>query len=261
MWLIAQGGGARRHLVAPGGHALSVRTTVDRPPLRSVQGQSLHFDPVPLTSGLAGKRKMDSRDALRIVRAALEKVNIEFDEGDAEHLPYQAGAFDLVVSMFGAMFAPRPECHRKRAGSGLPVRRAHRDGQLDAVRLYRRAVQGYRRTFRRPPACPVLCYGRRGQCWRALQPSCDRYQDQANDGSADIPVLDFRNGRVLPALLWTDCQSVRRSPEVAQAALRRDLEDFYAQPQSHRWHHQHRSRISRSSRHAKLDGSRGSPTH
>lgn len=41
MWLIAQGGGARRHLVAPGGHALSVRTTVDRPPLRSVQGQRL----------------------------------------------------------------------------------------------------------------------------------------------------------------------------------------------------------------------------
>jgi SAM-dependent methyltransferase len=42
-------------------------------------------------------------------RAARESVDITFDEGDAERLPYQNGAFDIVVSMFGAMFAPRPE--------------------------------------------------------------------------------------------------------------------------------------------------------
>lgn len=42
-------------------------------------------------------------------RAADEKLKIEFVEGDAERLPYEAGRFDVVVSMFGAMFAPRPE--------------------------------------------------------------------------------------------------------------------------------------------------------
>jgi SAM-dependent methyltransferase len=42
-------------------------------------------------------------------RATLESVDIAFDEGDAERLPYQDGAFDIIVSMFGAMFAPRPE--------------------------------------------------------------------------------------------------------------------------------------------------------
>lgn len=42
-------------------------------------------------------------------RAARESVNITFDEGDAEQLPYQDGVFDIVVSMFGVMFAPRPE--------------------------------------------------------------------------------------------------------------------------------------------------------
>jgi len=42
-------------------------------------------------------------------RAAGEKLEIRFDEGDAEDLPFAAGAFDVVVSMFGAMFAPRPE--------------------------------------------------------------------------------------------------------------------------------------------------------
>ena len=36
-------------------------------------------------------------------------MTIQFDEGDAEKLPYADAAFDEVVSMFGAMFAPRPE--------------------------------------------------------------------------------------------------------------------------------------------------------
>jgi SAM-dependent methyltransferase len=42
-------------------------------------------------------------------RAAAEGLTIKFDEGDAEKLPYADGAFDVVVTMFGAMFAPRPE--------------------------------------------------------------------------------------------------------------------------------------------------------
>jgi len=42
-------------------------------------------------------------------RAESEGLAIQFDEGDAESLPYSDAAFDVVVSMFGAMFAPRPE--------------------------------------------------------------------------------------------------------------------------------------------------------
>ena len=42
-------------------------------------------------------------------RAAAEKLQIAFEEGDAEQLPYADGGFDVVMSMFGAMFAPRPE--------------------------------------------------------------------------------------------------------------------------------------------------------
>ena len=33
----------------------------------------------------------------------------DFHEGDAEELPYANSSFGFVVSMFGAMFAPRPE--------------------------------------------------------------------------------------------------------------------------------------------------------
>ena len=42
-------------------------------------------------------------------RAASEGLTIQFDEGDAERLPYDDASFDTVVTMFGAMFAPRPE--------------------------------------------------------------------------------------------------------------------------------------------------------
>ena len=41
--------------------------------------------------------------------AKAEGLNVQFDEGDAEALPYDHASFDAVVTMFGAMFAPRPE--------------------------------------------------------------------------------------------------------------------------------------------------------
>jgi SAM-dependent methyltransferase len=42
-------------------------------------------------------------------RAQAEGIIATFDEGDAEQLPYQDSSFDAVMTMFGAMFAPRPE--------------------------------------------------------------------------------------------------------------------------------------------------------
>ena len=42
-------------------------------------------------------------------RAAAEGLTAQFDEGDAESLPYPDAAFDVVVSLIGAMFAPRPD--------------------------------------------------------------------------------------------------------------------------------------------------------
>src|SRR5436309_2984397 len=42
-------------------------------------------------------------------RAVAEGLRIDFDEGDAEALPFAGCKFDLVVSMYGVMFAPRPD--------------------------------------------------------------------------------------------------------------------------------------------------------
>jgi SAM-dependent methyltransferase len=42
-------------------------------------------------------------------RATAERLTISFDVGDAERLPYANGSFQTVVTMFGSMFAARPE--------------------------------------------------------------------------------------------------------------------------------------------------------
>jgi len=42
-------------------------------------------------------------------RAADAKLDIRFEDGDAEALAFADGSFDFVFSFIGAMFAPRPE--------------------------------------------------------------------------------------------------------------------------------------------------------
>jgi SAM-dependent methyltransferase len=42
-------------------------------------------------------------------RAAAERLDVEFVEGDAADLPFEDGEFDVVISIFGAMFAPEQE--------------------------------------------------------------------------------------------------------------------------------------------------------
>jgi len=42
-------------------------------------------------------------------RAAAEGLEATFEEGDAESLPYADASFDVVTSVVGAMFAPRPD--------------------------------------------------------------------------------------------------------------------------------------------------------
>lgn len=42
-------------------------------------------------------------------RSQAAGLDIEWREADAEELPFEAGRFDVAASLFGAMFAPRPE--------------------------------------------------------------------------------------------------------------------------------------------------------
>jgi len=40
---------------------------------------------------------------------AIMKLDVEFEQGDVEALPFADASFDVVVSQFGHMFAPRPD--------------------------------------------------------------------------------------------------------------------------------------------------------
>jgi SAM-dependent methyltransferase len=78
-------------------------------------------------------------------RANREEVNVDFQEGDAEALPYQTGAY--VWSHVRA--ASRHRC--SRVPPGLRSRRPGRHGQLNADRFHRGTFQGRRQT--RCPYC------------------------------------------------------------------------------------------------------------
>jgi ubiquinone/menaquinone biosynthesis C-methylase UbiE len=54
-------------------------------------------------------------------RAAAERLEVEFREADAEALPFADGAFDVVLSSFGVMFAPN---HARAARELLRVCRS-----------------------------------------------------------------------------------------------------------------------------------------
>ena len=67
------------------------------------------------TSSASISQRTSSRPGTSAKEAAL--TNCKFQEGDASNLhQLEANTFDLVVSMFGAMFAPRPFDVAKPAG-------------------------------------------------------------------------------------------------------------------------------------------------
>lgn len=85
--------------VAPGTQMLDVACGAGQIAIPAAQAGA-HVTGLDLAANLIGQAR---------ARAQAEGVTVQFDEGDAEQLPYQDAAFDLVVSLIGAMFAPRPD--------------------------------------------------------------------------------------------------------------------------------------------------------
>jgi ubiquinone/menaquinone biosynthesis C-methylase UbiE len=88
-----------RHDIGPGRHVLDIACGTGNLALPAARaGASV------VGIDLAGNLVEQARE-----RAKAEGLEIRFDEGDAEALPYADAGFDLCVSMYGIMFAPRPE--------------------------------------------------------------------------------------------------------------------------------------------------------
>ena len=163
-------------------------------------------------------------------RATREKLNIRFEEGDAENLPVAAGAFDLIVSMFGAIFAPRPdlvaaELRRVcRSGGQIAMANWTPSGFIGAV---------FRATAKHvaPPAGvpSPLQWGDEATVRERLGADVKDLQVTRRLAQLKFPfsiseTVDFYRVHYGPTL-----KAFAGLGETAQAALRRDLEDLYAQ--------------------------------
>lgn len=84
-------------------------------------------------------------------RAAAEGLQIDFREADAEELPFPDASMDIVVSMYGLMFAPRPE---RAAAEALRVCRS--DGTIALANWTPEGFIGenFRRVARHVPVTP-----------------------------------------------------------------------------------------------------------
>ena len=79
-------------------------------------------------------------------------VSLDWQVGDAEHLPFDDDVFDAVTSCVGVMFAPH---HQQAADELVRVCRpggTHRADRLDADRLHRSAVRHHEAVRRSPAA-------------------------------------------------------------------------------------------------------------
>jgi len=163
-------------------------------------------------------------------RAVREKLNIRFVEGDAENLPVAAGAFDLVVSMFGAMFAPRPdlvaaELRRVcRSGGQIAMANWTPSGFIGA--LFRATAKHVA-----PPASvpSPLQWGDEATVRKRLGVDVKNLQMTRRLAQLKFPfsvpeTVEFYRVHYGPTL-----KAFAGLSETAQAALRRDLENLYAQ--------------------------------
>jgi ubiquinone/menaquinone biosynthesis C-methylase UbiE len=161
--------------------------------------------------------------------ARREGLNVQFDEGDAEALPYGDASFDAVVTMFGAMFAPRPEL------VAAELKRVCRPGGLIAMANW--TPTGFiGKMFKivsshvpPPPgmAPPVL--------WGVEQTVRERFGEDISKLETKLQnvhwVFPFSPTDVVEhfRLYYGPAQKAFASlDEKAQAAVRKDLEELYA---------------------------------
>jgi ubiquinone/menaquinone biosynthesis C-methylase UbiE len=164
-------------------------------------------------------------------RAISAGVKIQLDEGDAEELPYPDSWFDVVVSMFGAMFALRPD----RVAAEL-VRVCRPGGQIAMANWTPDGFIGqmFKATTKHlpPPSgapVPPVMWG-----------DADIVRERLRDGVSHLVVTPLMAQLRLPLSVPETVEFFRTYygptqkafaalSEDKQLALRRDMEDLFAQ--------------------------------
>lgn len=156
-------------------------------------------------------------------RAEAEGVNIQFDEGDAEQLPYADSSFDVVVTMFGAMFAPRPDV------TAAELLRVCRPGGRIAMANWTPAGfigQMFKTTAAHiaPPNIPSpLLWGDEANVRMRLQTYADELQITRRSTAFRLPMTPAQTVDYFRAWYGPTLRAFAALDENAQAALYRDL--------------------------------------
>ncbi|HEV2013047.1 MAG TPA: class I SAM-dependent methyltransferase [Candidatus Dormibacteraeota bacterium] len=111
MWGLGDYREVARHLQP---HAEALATAVDIQPGMDVLDVAAGNGNFAIAAAHRGARVTASDLTPKMIelgraRTEAEGVEIEWEEADAEQLPFAADRFDVVASVFGAMFAPRPD--------------------------------------------------------------------------------------------------------------------------------------------------------
>lgn len=160
-------------------------------------------------------------------RAKEEGVQVQFDEGDAEDLPYANGTFDEVVTMFGAMFAPQPNL------VAVELARVCRPGGRLAMANWTPTGfigQMFKVTAQHVPAPPMpspLLWGDEATVRERLNGDFIHMQCQRRDLLMAFPMTPAAAVEFFRTWYGPTHRAFAALDETGQAALRRDLEQLW----------------------------------
>ncbi|MBI1761884.1 MAG: methyltransferase domain-containing protein [Acidobacteria bacterium] len=160
-------------------------------------------------------------------RAKDAGVQIQFDEGDAENLPYADAAFDEVVTMFGAMFAPQPNL------IAVELARVCRPGGRLAMANWTPAGfigQMFKVTGQHVPPPPMpspLLWGDEATVRARLQGDFVKLQCRRRDLVMAFPMTPTAAVEFFRTWYGPTQRAFAALDQAGQAALRRDLEQLW----------------------------------
>ncbi len=161
-------------------------------------------------------------------RAAGENLSVRFDEGDAEQLPYPDAAFDAVVTMFGAMFAPQPDLVASELARVL-----RSGGQLAMANWNPGSFSGqmFRVTGRHvsPPLglAPPVLWGDEATVRARLQPYFRNIETELIPVDFDLPTNPAGAVAFFRKYFGPTLVAFGRLDEAGQVALASDLESLW----------------------------------
>lgn len=161
-------------------------------------------------------------------RALAEGLTIKFEVGDAEDLRFEDDSFDAVVTMFGAMFAPRPEVvvseFKRVCKSGGLIAMANWTPQSFAAQMFKLNAKH----VPPPPGLlpPVL--------WGDEETVRQRFSDGIADLKMDRITVNFQFDmppadvvELFETYFGPTQVAFSKLDEAGQAALRQDMTELY----------------------------------